>query len=71
MNVRRVVSLNLSGLQPMEYSGNITYTGIFKSPVPGPVAVRTLAIDGDSQADLVNHGGVDEAVYFYPQEHYA
>jgi len=71
MNVRRVVSLNLSSLQPMEYSGNTIYTGIFKSPVIGPVTVRTLAIDGDSQADLVNHGGVDKAVYFYPQEHYA
>jgi MOSC domain-containing protein YiiM len=70
MNIRKVVSLNLSGLQPMEYSGNIIYTGIFKSPVPGPVTVRTLTIDGDSQADLVNHGGLDKAVYCYPQEHY-
>jgi len=30
------------------------------------VMVRSLAIDGDGQADLEVHGGVDKAVYAYP-----
>jgi MOSC domain-containing protein YiiM len=45
-------------------------TGIFKEPVLGPVYVRTLNLDGDGQADLTVHGGVDKAVYAYPSAHY-
>jgi MOSC domain-containing protein YiiM len=45
-------------------------TSIYKSPVEGPVTVRTLNIDGDEQSDLTVHGGVDKAVYCYPSEHY-
>ena len=33
--------------------------------------VRRTNIDGDGQADLKNHGGVDKAVYAFPFEHYA
>ena len=32
--------------------------------------LRTLNLDGDGQADLVNHGGVNRAAYVYPVEHY-
>ena len=32
--------------------------------------VRRLNLDGDRQADLTVHGGVDKAVYAYPSEHY-
>jgi MOSC domain-containing protein YiiM len=32
--------------------------------------LRTLNLDGDKQADLTVHGGVDKAVYAYPVEHY-
>ena len=45
-------------------------TGIFKEPVEGRVRVRKLNLDGDRQADLSVHGGVDKAVYVYPSEHY-
>ena len=33
------------------------------------VMVRRLNIEGDRQADLRVHGGVDKAVYCYPREH--
>jgi len=46
-------------------------TGIFKMPVQKRVMMRALNLDGDRQADLVNHGGRDKAVYAYPSEHYA
>lgn len=46
-------------------------TGIFKLPVDGPVAVGRLGLEGDEQADLSVHGGLDKAVYAYPSEHYA
>jgi MOSC domain-containing protein YiiM len=45
-------------------------TGIWKAPVAGPVRVTRLNLAGDGQADLVNHGGVNKAVYAYPEEHY-
>ncbi len=35
------------------------------------VKVGPLNIEGDGQADLRNHGGVDKAVYCYPAEHLA
>ena len=39
--------------------------------VAGPVTVGDMQIAGDRQADLINHGGADKAVYGYPWEHYA
>lgn len=46
-------------------------SGIFKSPVYGSIFVGRLNIEGDEQADLVHHGGVDKAVLVYPSEHYS
>jgi MOSC domain-containing protein YiiM len=48
----------------------VVTTGIFKSPVKGRVALRTLNLDGDRQSDLAVHGGEYKAVYCYPLEHY-
>jgi MOSC domain-containing protein YiiM len=55
----------------MVYRGATINTGIFKQPVSGRVALRTLNLDGDRQADLSVHGGPHKAVYAYPSEHYA
>jgi len=46
------------------------HTAIFKSPVPGPVAVDALGLAGDAQADTRVHGGLEKAVYSYPALHY-
>ncbi len=51
-------------------SGREVSTGIFKEKVDGKVPLRTLNLDGDKQADLTVHGGVDKAVYAYSSEHY-
>jgi MOSC domain-containing protein YiiM len=45
-------------------------TGIFKRSVEGPVMVAPLNLEGDRQADLTVHGGLNKAVYGYPAEHY-
>jgi MOSC domain-containing protein YiiM len=45
-------------------------TGIFKSPVAGPVLAGLQNLDGDRQADLSVHGGRDKSLYAYPVEHY-
>jgi MOSC domain-containing protein YiiM len=66
----RLVSVNVGLPREVEWRGRTVTTGIFKSPVAGPVRVRTLNLDGDRQADLSVHGGPDKAVYAYPTEHY-
>ena len=45
-------------------------TAIRKQPIETSVAVKRLGLAGDEQADLSVHGGLDKAVYAYPQEHY-
>jgi len=44
-------------------------TGVFKTPVKGKVRVGMLGLQGDSQADLKVHGGLQKAMYAYPAEH--
>ena len=68
--MNKVISVNV-GLPKELVSGDRSITtGIIKTPVSGPVRVKTLNLDGDGQADLTVHGGVDKAVYLYPSEHY-
>ena len=52
-------------------SGRAIMTAIRKTEVTGPVQLRPLGLEGDEQADLSVHGGLDKAVYAYPAEHYA
>jgi MOSC domain-containing protein YiiM len=66
----RIISLNVGVPRTVTSHGREVTTGIFKSPVPGPLMLRRLNLDGDRQADLENHGGRDKAVYAYPSEHY-
>lgn len=63
-------SVNVSGLTQVMHQGELVSTGIFKRPVTGPISVGAIQMGGDKQADLVNHGGEDKAVYGYPWEHY-
>lgn len=66
----KVISVNVGLPREVTYKGRSVMTGIFKEPVSGRLAVRKLNLDGDAQADLSVHGGVDKAVYIYPSEHY-
>ena len=66
----KLISLNVARPRLAVYEGTTINTGIFKQPVSGPVQLRTLNLDGDSQADLSVHGGPYKAVYAYPSEHY-
>lgn len=45
-------------------------TGFFKAPIVAPVFARKTGLDGDGQADLKNHGGIDKAVLAYSADHY-
>jgi len=45
-------------------------TAFFKDAITGPVWLRATNLDGDRQADLRVHGGVDKAVCVYSGDHY-
>jgi ferredoxin-NADP reductase/MOSC domain-containing protein YiiM len=54
----------------VQWRDKTVYTGIWKTPVEGPVMVRRFNIDGDGQGDLAGHGGEQRAVMVYQTESY-
>ena len=66
----KLLSVNTARVESRLIQGRAVVTAIGKRPVSGPVAVATLGLDGDEQADLSVHGGQSKAVYAYPALHY-
>ena len=62
----KLLSLNVGLPRQVNFQNELVTTGIFKEPVKGRIKLRKLNLDGDKQADLTVHGGVDKAVYAYP-----
>jgi ferredoxin-NADP reductase/MOSC domain-containing protein YiiM len=67
----KLLSVNVSLPKTVDCDGKPVATGIFNEPVAGRVMVRRLNLEGDGQADLTVHGGVDKAVYVYDLESYS
>jgi len=67
----KILSLNVGLPRQVRFQDELVTTGIFKEPVRGRVKLRNLNLEGDKQADLTVHGGVDKAVYAYAGEHYS
>lgn len=65
-----VLSIQTAQARRVQISGRSILTAIHKQPVSGSVKVGRMGLDGDEQADLSVHGGLDKAVYAYPSEHY-
>jgi ferredoxin-NADP reductase/MOSC domain-containing protein YiiM/ferredoxin len=68
--VGRLVSVNVGTPKNVQWRDKTVYTGIWKTPVEGPVMVRRINIDGDGQGDLAGHGGEQRAVMVYQTESY-
>ena len=66
----KLVSVNTGLPREVTWRGRSVTTAIYKQPVHGRVALRTLNLDGDRQADLSVHGGEYKAVYGSPLVHY-
>ena len=66
----KLTSVNTGLPRDVIWHGRHVMTGIFKQPVEGRIALTTLNLHGDRQADLSVHGGPHKAVYCYPIEHY-
>ncbi len=65
-----VESVNVGTPREVPWRGRTVSTAIWKDPVPGRVRVRGVNVDGDRQANLEDHGGVDKALYAYAAEDY-
>ena len=66
----KVISVNVGLPIKVNFGEEIVTTAIFKNPTKHRVKLYKLNLEGDKQADLTVHGGVDKAVYSYPSEHY-
>ena len=66
----KLLSVNVSLPKEVPHGRKIVSTGIFKESTAGRVMLRKTNLDGDGQADLENHGGVDRAAYAYSIENY-
>jgi MOSC domain-containing protein YiiM len=65
-----VISINVGKPATFTLQDKEIATGIFKQPVDQPLFLSTTNFEGDGQADLVHHGGVDKAVCVYPADYY-
>jgi MOSC domain-containing protein YiiM len=65
----RIISLNVGLPSAQLYEGREVITAGAKKPVSRAV-LRLGRVEGDGQADLVNHGGLEKAVCVYPFDHY-
>ena len=66
----RLVSVNVGMPKNVSWQDKTVFTGVWKTPVEGPVMVRRLNVDGDGQGDLAGHGGEQRAVLVYQTDSY-
>jgi len=68
----RLLSVNVGQIRVIgTRDGAPLHSAIGKEPVTAErIAVRALGLEGDVQANLRVHGGVDKAVYAYPVDHW-
>ncbi|MFE6014008.1 MOSC domain-containing protein [Bacillus thuringiensis] len=69
-NEYQLLSLSIGLPKEVTYGGKVINTGINKKQVKEPVYLSFVKFNGDGQADLVHHGGVDKAVCVYTGDHY-
>ncbi len=62
-----VMELRVGRVAPLGPAG--VPSAIAKQKVHGPVAVASLGLDGDEQADRRHHGGPDKAIHAYAVAH--
>ena len=68
--LQSILGIQVAQARKVTIAGRSILTAIHKTPVTGPVRVTAMGLEGDEQADLSVHGGLEKAVYAYPSEHY-
>ncbi len=67
----KILTIQIGKVKKVDYRGKPVETGFFKEQVKGPIKLLLLKLEGDEQADLKVHGGLDKALYAYPYDSYA
>jgi len=67
----KVISVNIGEKKEINYKGKLIETGIFKFPVNYPIFLGEEDVENDTVVDRRYHGGIDQAVYAYSENHYA
>ncbi|UQZ83623.1 6-N-hydroxylaminopurine resistance protein [Paenibacillus konkukensis] len=70
MNAMQLLSLNVGKPIVIDYNGKPVETGIYKQPTEHAVYLSAVQLEGDGQADRVNHGGEDKALCVYSAGRY-
>lgn len=65
-----IESIQMGAARKVAINGRTVLSAIHKTRLDGVAQVRALGLQGDEQADLTVHGGLEKAVYAYPAEHY-
>ena len=63
-------AINVSKPKLRRFGFKFYTTAFLKKTVQGPVSLTQDNLNGDKQADLMNHGGNDKAVYGFSTEHH-
>ena len=66
----KILSINTSPPKKINFKNKIVNTSIFKEPKNDELSVTKNGHEGDRQADLLAHGGIDKAIYAYSYKHY-
>lgn len=65
-----VKSVNIGEKRIINYNGKIIETGIFKYPVMQSIFLGKEDVENDNVVDRKYHGGIEQAVYAYSENHY-
>lgn len=66
----KVISVNLGERKQVQWRKKVIETGIFKYPVNQPIYLDEEEVRGDAICNRVHHGGINQAVYVYGEQHY-
>lgn len=66
----KVISVNLGERKQVQWRKKVIETGIFKYPVANPIFLDFEDVQNDAVVDRKHHGGIDQAVYVYGEQHY-
>jgi MOSC domain-containing protein YiiM len=66
----KVISVNIGKKEKLIYKGEEIVTGILKYPVNNAISLGKEDVVDDAVVDRRYHGGEDQAVYAYSENHY-
>jgi len=66
----KIVSVNIGEKKTVVWKRKTYETGIYKTPVDGAIALGKEDVVNDYVIDRKYHGGIDQAVYAYGENHY-